>query len=670
MIKIFFTFIFINSLFAQRIQDYKIINVEHADSTYQPAKIISKEKFSLITDEINNKNFTKKDLNYSDYRYSGNFFTLFPFGFLRDYGSIGQPNEALLYGQGYNNLSILYDGILQNNRLFNSLDLNLLQTENIDKIEIIPLPRGFLFGINPAAVNFISNDSISFPSYSRVRFYQAPNEEGMIDAIFSFKPAKHLQFYTEITNQSTDPFYRNSDYSLWQANIKVKYKFSDQLLFTGNYYYTKTNVQLNGGVNTDSIKNTYPDEEFNNILYNNILAPVRFYTRYQKVTLNNFCFRLTGELIKNFNSDLAVYYQNNLNEFRQNDTTGINYQTNVENIFHNNEHKTLGIRLKQNLNFSSLKLSFINDFEKNYFYTPLLDNKKNINVFSSNAILSFSFPNRMGVVSAFGKYLLYDKISCFGLGSDLSFNIAHNFKIYFGTSLFQKPFNLFEQKDLSTYTSNNKQLNKTIELKTGYSNSNIKIDIGYFYSSISDKPIPAIKLSEPLSYDEAIYFKLNRIILKGINLSLNLKLWKLFISSNSNYYYSSDAIKTFGIPEFTIAGGIYFVDTLFNSNLFLKAGFNYYVYGKRNSLYTDFEKNISSTYRWIFSPNIRSIPFIPENIYSSESQLDFFISGEIKKRAIIYFVIENFMNRKYFIIPYYPKQERGIRLGVAWEFFD
>jgi len=56
--------------------------------------------------------------------------------------------------------------------------------------------------------------------------------------------------------------------------------------------------------------------------------------------------------------------------------------------------------------------------------------------------------------------------------------------------------------------------------------------------------------------------------------------------------------------------------------------------------------------------------------FKSASQLDFTIAGTIRKVAIVYFSWENLLNEKYFIVPYYPMRERGIRFGIAWELFN
>ena len=86
----------------------------------------------------------RKDFLFNDYRYTGDFLKLFPLTFTQDLGFVGYPNQSFVYGIGDGGVSYMIDGVLWNDRYFNSLDLNLIQSEDIDSIEIVPLPRGFL----------------------------------------------------------------------------------------------------------------------------------------------------------------------------------------------------------------------------------------------------------------------------------------------------------------------------------------------------------------------------------------------------------------------------------------------------------------------------------------------------------------------------------------------
>ena len=92
---------------------------------------------------------------------------------------------------------------------------------------------------------------------------------------------------------------------------------------------------------------------------------------------------------------------------------------------------------------------------------------------------------------------------------------------------------------------------------------------------------------------------------------------------------------------------------LFNSNLDLKTGFVFNYTGKQNI------RNVSILHRRISSDDVESWLTV-----------DFTVSAEIQKAAIIYFTWENLFDWKYYITPYYPMLERNIRFGVAWEIFN
>ena len=130
----------------------------------------------------------------------------------------------------------------------------------------------------------------------------------------------------------------------------------------------------------------------------------------------------------------------------------------------------------------------------------------------------------------------------------------------------------------------------------------------------------------------------------GIGINLNYHFCKLLIETNTSHYFNKkDHVSTVP-PDVLFTGGIYLNDMFFEDNLYFKCGFIFYYTGK-------------------FKPNI-SIDVDPSN------RLDFSLTGEIKKVAIVYFVWENLFNNQYYIAPYYPMPERSIRFGVAWELFN
>jgi hypothetical protein len=136
-------------------------------------------------DLIATQNFfiNKENFYFSDYRYTADIFTNYLPAYKRSLGFVGQPEELSIYGFGFNSISYFENGILLNHRIKNSYNLNLFQNEDIDSIEVIPLTRGFLYGIfnNSVSVNFITKDFIPEEPYTRIKYIEGPYGEGFID---------------------------------------------------------------------------------------------------------------------------------------------------------------------------------------------------------------------------------------------------------------------------------------------------------------------------------------------------------------------------------------------------------------------------------------------------------------------------------------------------------
>ena len=121
------------------------------------------------------------------------------------------------------------------------------------------------------------------------------------------------------------------------------------------------------------------------------------------------------------------------------------------------------------------------------------------------------------------------------------------------------------------------------------------------------------------------------------------------------------------IPQFSLSGGLYFVDELFDGNLILKTGINYRYVGSKNHITYDFEKSRGVRF---FSDNGSAPQLLSTEMVPTAFQFDFFMAATIDELAIFYFVFENLLDEVYYLVPYYPMYKSGIRFGVSWEIFD
>jgi len=563
---------------------------------------------------------------FENYRYTGDLMRSFNLYFNKDLGFVGYPNESFIYGVGNGGVSYLLDGVLWNNRYTNSLDLNFVQSEDIDSIEMVPSPRGFLYGPynNPVTVNFITRDFVVPVPYARIKYYQGPDAEAMIDGKFSALLAKRWNLSFEITNRSIDSTYTNTEFSFWQVNAKLKYFLSNSVNLTAWYYYVDIEQGLNGGVNTDSLNNI--PSSYNIDLYSPE-APVVYPNQKLDVLQNNFGLRTLVKPFDNSKLDLSLYYRYNLDELRN---TGYNF----ENL--NLENKSFGAVLNYFYTVDFITLQLIGNYEKSDFQTNnnySFDEKR----YNAGGILTFNTFNEGFKFSLFGKYGYDDRIDYNQnlIGLDLLYSLPLKLSLYAGYSLRNQSSIL---EDVSS-----------IEAGLRYNNPYLFFNLKYFYNEY-------FNYLQWSGGPEAI-FNYSPEKVSGLGLNFNYKYWVLLLETNTSYYFKSEDTNNFdpidnlptNLPRWQFVGGLYVTGLFFNDNLDLKTGFVFYYTGQINSL---------ENY-WLGSTTV-----IPTN------KLDFTLAGEIKKVAIFYFIWENIYYNQYYITPYYPMPDGNIRFGIAWELFN
>ncbi len=609
---------------------------------------------------------SQKEKQFKDYRFSGDLLNYLPFGYLLDLGWMGQPSEVVLYNLGFNNITFLNDGINYNNRLTNSLDLNFIQTENLDLIGVAPLPRGFLFGNlnNPVSVIFLNNDSPVTKPYTKIRFYQAKNEEAYINGVFKTRLFRKLYGILEFTNNTIDNGYQNTEFSSWQVNSTLKYLASANLNFTLRYNHVRSYTGLFGGVNYDSIKAmpniTNPDD----VLYNRILAPVEFKNRYKKITSHNFELETLIRLSGNSLSKVNVYYQFRSLKFRQNEYSKEQY---VKRIFNDDDYDTYGISFFHKQSFGILSAELFGNYErvnnKIVKYGKGYSNYDKKTYFNYGLILSANLLDGNLIPSIFAKQLNTDinNKNYPGIGADATLKLWNRSSLYFGYSKYSKPLHIFP-----TLLNDAADVN-TFEMKLMFDFARLNGSIRYF-SYLTTKSLNLIfTVSDDfLKTVEFIDFSIkDNLTNSGIGLNLNYHTWKILTELNVAYYFKNEHPDS----KYSLFAGVYYVDTLFQNNLHLKAGFNFKSSAIQSNIIYDFEKQLSTLINRTQVGNSSTL-LIPDYSSTITNQLDIFVAGEIQEAATVYFVLENVFDTKYYIIKYFPKQEMTFRFGFSWEFLN
>lgn len=604
---------------------------------------------------------TQEMYQHSDYRYTGNILEHLPFSFLQDLGVTGQPSELLIFGLGNGSISHNIDGLQRNNRWKNSFNLYHIQSELIDSIEQVPLTSGFLYNTqnNPVQVNYITRNNTTKRPYSRIRFYQAPNEEGLLDVIFTAPVFNRTYLYVQATNTSMDPLGNqsnpkfNNDFSLWNVESKLRYLLADKITISAGYNHVKENTELYGGVKKAAT------------MYNVNDAILNYYYRSQRITRNDYQVSLTAEFIKDSPLLLSGYYQYNLQEFNSNVDS---LDGNTPSFEHDNEYKTYGLYGRQILKYGIFDLDLIGNYEHTEYATELFGNITGDNVLSAASRLSLNLLNAIKP-SVYAKTSNYRKVQFTGFGIESFIEFSNSVRLFGGFSFVEKPFSLIEDKLMADDIKISKQKLKMMELKAEYRSSLIKGAIGYFYFKNDNMPFPVIKKqNDSLLINEISSFETAPSERSGLNITLSFRYWKLLITNNTSLYLDNKSNKYNSLPEYSMRGGVYYVDTLFNENLYLKAGINYSLSGKKSFVSYDFEKLLPSYFSKI--ENESGLNPISTEITPVSKQIDLFVAGTIQKNAIIYLVYENILSDDYYIIPYYPVYRQGLRIGVSWEFFD
>jgi hypothetical protein len=576
----------------------------------------------------------RKKIDFLDYRYTGDLFKPFGLSFLRNYGFVGHPNELMLYGT--NDISFYENGIYVNNRSSGYFNMNLLPSEMIDSIEIIPSPRGFLYGpvSSPVSVNFIKRDILSVRPYTRIKYYEGPSGEGFIDAVLSAILFKDFILTLDVSNRNTDLNYVNSNFSIWQGEAHLKYLISKKVNLTASYGYNDYDSGLNGGVDADSIQRA--GENIDAVLYNQQIAPVYYPERRLNILQHNVGLRLFVNPVSESQTDLSIYYRFSNDE--------VSNPPAVTDYPRRTKDKTAGALLRQDISLAFADLKVIAQYEKTNtkFYMPGSNLDDNISYFTLSPVFSLKLLDSIIIPSAYYKFQNIrngSSASYNGLGFDLAINLFDNLKLYGGYSDY-KSVNLSDNVN-------------TVELSAKVNLDYLNLGVDFInrnesFAYIDLSPFTADKGYYP---DEGYYLDLGTTQVGG---NVNIRLWKILLEVSSFYDLSnhksadSGPYNTIASPKFKLTGGIYLDGYFFADNLQLKTGFavNY---------------------------NTRQRIFYSGNEYTLADKfitLDFTLAGEIQKVAIAYFTWENLFDETYYIVPYYPMFRRGIRFGVSWELFN
>ncbi|MBK8943836.1 MAG: hypothetical protein IPM32_01070 [Ignavibacteriae bacterium] len=638
----------------------------HVDSLSH-SKIVNKfflrNSFDSQENIISSYVKSKQEIDFENYRTASDFLNFLPFTFQKYFGIAGSPNVPNLFFLENKNISFVQNNFSLSNSWNGSSDLNLISSENVNDIEIIPLSRSFLYNNynSPAVIRISAQDSITEKPVSRIRYYQAPDDDASIDAMFGALIYKDLHLSFRLSNSAYTGFNDNSEYGVWKSDLKSIYRIADSLFLKLNYYHLKSNLQLNGGVDVETLfanNVILEDEIFNTI------APVNFVNRYKETTINKVSSDFYGIILPNSSSKLNLEYNYSYERLRQN--IDITYPDSIQ-ISSLNKFSTYNIAFHHLHSINNLSLKFNFDYNFTNYSIEYYNIYENKNSYSYSALIDYKIFDSTIIPSLFFKSGSYENQLTNGFGSDVKLSINKNLKFMLGFSKFNQPYLISELFSLPK-SEQEKNYVTNYFLSSEISFDNFITSISYFNISSDNTPVPVFNNNDlNLNSTKIIFPFTEEVKTEGINFFSTVKLWSFEFFINSNFLLSNKSNYITKPNKFNLFSGVYYRDKLYNDNLDLKMGFNLFLSDNNEYQLFDFQIMRSTSY---YLNNSILTQFKNYKVSNTPFRIDFTLAGRIQDRATFYFAYENILGNNYYSIPFYPMPDGGIKIGISWDFIE
>lgn len=522
-------------------------------------------------------------------------------------------------------IGVFRDGIQLNDPVIGGIDPEVFSINEVNAIEEISASRSLLYGINSfgRSFNVITKDYFTPLPFSQLRFSQDRGNSLFADVFYSQALSKNFGFQIGVTNQNFDGRFINSAFSTWKSRTRISFYPNNNLNIKGNFYYNYLKRGLNGGVEPGS-------DNIDSMLSGD--AEVRNDFNSEESELISFDSKIVARLFKNPQSLTKV------NLYSQNILRGYSFKTSASqtNTFHNFYHSVIGglnilqnIFLEHNERFSS---DIIVGCELKLSKTDFGNTERSLNIYSIKT----------------GYELKYNPVTLAGI---YRFDRANDFN--FSSFSIEGKASLFNSSEFGMNIS-------TGIRKNGFSR----------ISSTRDGLI----ISSPGFYTfeggiDLRYRQLSFEFYTNKNHD-NLKLWNensfsaLFSYSPKwmtfEFIYQHSKAEIY--PENYVKGCLFYKGILFNGNLKLQTGFNYYYYNIEKIFEYDYETGN-------FLATGKEFP------RKNQFNVDFFVGARIGS-ANVNLTIANIFNSLLYNAYIYPLDNRGgflnsiSRFTIVWDFLN
>ena len=653
-----FVLLFLSSLNAQNPDTLSAKTIADSLSLPDSAKVVVYDTLRLLYHPAIDKEaflLNKTEVDFLNYRGFSDVVSYFPASTQLSPSLSVDQDYLSLYGTGVGELAVLVNGIPTSSRFLRSNNFNLTSAENMQSIEIVPLPRGFLYNNigGFTALNVRMRDRVSAVPITRIKYFEGYGGEGFLDVQYTGLHYKRFAISVDVQNRKIDEGYDNSENGMWLASFGVKYLLSNKLQILLRHTLTSYDNALNGGVDSVATVTRFPTAAFNDLLYDEVSSVVHFSDRYQKISGGRTEFTLLGNVLPWGTSTINAYYSSQSKEFRQNETAGETDSTLVQKIANRSEF-TYGVMGTQEIDFAAFTLK-AGVLLENSRLTTLNEGALEYNYFSAYGIASLPAFGEYFVPSFFGKYTQYKGFGLSGLGGDVTATFSHSTKVYVGFSSFNG-FNPLTAEGNSDFKTAVELGIKGVVGNTRYSGNLFLTETPESYLSeqssvVSFSGVPSVTPA-------VVLYKTRDKSSAGVSFAFEHSYEFLRFQLNGRYLATPLRVGDSNAePQIIVNPAVYFQDILFDSALVLKTGFDFRYASSHADMYWDV---LNEKY---FYP-------VGKAEIGDSYRLNFTLAGEIAQSAIIYFVWENLINNRYYDFSFYPNKPRNIRFGIAWQLTD
>jgi outer membrane cobalamin receptor len=585
------------------------------------------------------------DLQFFDYRSLTDIISTLPGTFVRDLGTPGLSTGLTLNGIAQNSIAFLSDGVLLNEPMTGVFNLALYPTEQIERIEIIPMTRAFLYANNSTggAINLVSKSKRAIHPQSRIRYSESAYGYGFIDGMVSQDIIRGLNVTAGLQHTTYDGRFPNSDYDAWNARFKLRYNISNAVNIFASEMYNSTQQGLNGGISSVT-----PDS----LRFEERQATVNNTDSYEKLTRHDL--QLGAAVRPDFDSSgvntLTLYLSTNLREYRDEENRPLS-----NSIYVKEDHRSqwYGVRFMHERTIGKHSLDIGAEVQSRaVIASPTIGQARETQT-SLFGLLQLK-PTDNFSASGYARFDNYFSQSKMSFGFDGSFHVQ-DFLEFFGGYSHSYKFPALQQYYETGVFWNNQYMEEHSLFETGISirDSQSSIRVSYHNREISGLNDQNKGILDALIAETSFHRD-------GFTVDATYRFsWLLadvkvnrFLDEKSSISLSNDSTQ-FYLPKYSISGGIYFFDKLINDHLQLKTGL-------QGTYFTGYNTNGFNQQHQVFSPGLH---------IGDTAVLDLLLIAHLGD-AYIHFIWENLLNRKYITADFYPMPDRAIRFGVSWDFLD